>query len=185
MGYRLSKITTRTGDLGTTGLATGERLKKSHQRIQVIGEIDELNSHIGYVLTFTLPPEIAEILLETQHRLFELGAELCTPGQKRIEQAMILSLEVLSTTLNNTLPPLKEFILPGGTPVAATLHIVRAVCRRAERALVGLQEIDSTVNPLSLIYLNRLSDMCFILSRYMNKQHPINELVWVPLNQRS
>jgi cob(I)alamin adenosyltransferase len=183
MGHRLSKITTRTGDLGMTGLATGERIKKSHHRIQVIGEVDELNSHIGYLLTFILPDEIRKVLIETQHRLFELGAELCMPGHCRIGQEMILSLEVLSTALNKTLPPLKEFILPGGAPVVAFMHIVRAVCRRTERALVALQEMDSTVNPLSLIYLNRLSDLCFILSRHLNKVMGVNEQMWDPLTE--
>lgn len=183
MGHRLSKITTRTGDLGMTGLASGERIAKSHPRMVAIGEVDELNSQIGYALTFTLPATVQAILTQTQHYLFELGVELCSPGEVRILPGMIVQLETVSTTLNATVPPLKEFILPGGAPAAAVLHIVRAVCRRAERAVVTLQALDSDINPLALVFLNRLSDLCFILTRHVNMLENIKEPAWEPLNR--
>ncbi len=180
MGHRLSKIYTRTGDKGTTGMADGSRLNKSDLRIQSIGGTDELNSIIGLLLTESLPDECAELLLTIQHQLFDLGAELSLPpGNNRIQPQDTEKLEQALDRLNESLPPLKEFILPGGSKPAALCHLARTVCRRVERDLVALNE-QTPVSELSLSYVNRLSDLFFVLARWLNKwgNHP--DVLWEP-----
>ena len=164
MGNRLSKIVTKTGDDGSTGLATGERISKSHLRIEAIGDIDELNSFIGSALTKIGPMTYGyHFLRDLQHRLFDLGAELSL-REDRIDQDDVATVEKEIETLNEMLPPLKEFIIPGGSQAAARVHICRAVCRRAERHLFKLA-IHEEVNKESLKYLNRLSDFFFVMAR--------------------
>lgn len=164
MGHRLSKITTRTGDGGTTGLATGDRVSKTVPRVAAMGDIDELNSLLGVILTHALPAPLAELLAPVQHELFDLGGELSMPGAELLGAAPVARLEAASAQLNETLPPLKEFVLPGGTAVAAQLHLARAVARRCERSgwLVAQDEV---VSAHALQYLNRLSDFLFIAAR--------------------
>ena len=155
MGHRLSKIVTRTGDKGTTGLSGGARVDKTHPRIEAIGEVDELNSFIGLLLTHVLPDPLRETLVIVQHDLFDLGGELATPGSTVLQERHRQRLEAVVERINAGLPPLKEFILPGGSPAAAFCHVARAVCRRAERRVVGLDRREK-INPQSLSYLNRL-----------------------------
>src|SRR5688572_10915756 len=138
MGNRLSKIVTRTGDAGTTGLATGERVGKSDPRVHALGEVDELNCHLGVVLAHDVPDPVVRMLTRIQHELFNLGGELSMPGSALIKPDDVERLEQDVVTLNDALPPLKEFVLPGGTPAAAAAHLARTVCRRAERALWAL-----------------------------------------------
>lgn len=179
MGHRLSKIATRTGDKGTTGLGDGSRVKKSSARVQVMGEVDELNSWLGLLLAEDLPKQLRETLTNIQHSLFDFGAELCMPGTAKINVDYIRSLEHVLEELNKSLPPLREFILPGGPPGAAVCHLARAVCRRAERSLVVLAEAE-TVNPSALAYLNRLSDLLFVIARTLNNQNGQSEPQWDP-----
>ncbi|MGH8579005.1 MAG: cob(I)yrinic acid a,c-diamide adenosyltransferase [Gammaproteobacteria bacterium] len=179
MGHRLSKIATRTGDQGTTGLGDGSRVKKSSVRIQVMGEVDELNSWLGLLLAKEPSSPLREILTNIQHSLFDLGAELCMPGTEKISVDYIRSLEHTLEELNKALPPLKEFILPGGSPGAAVCHLARSVCRRAERSLVVLAEAE-TVNPSALPYLNRLSDLLFVIARTLATQTDQSEPQWDP-----
>jgi cob(I)alamin adenosyltransferase len=178
MGNRLSKIYTRTGDGGSTGLGDGSRTKKDSPRVDAMGEVDELNSHIGLLLTAgDLPEPMRAGLTRIQHELFELGGELSIPGYTRITEDMVARLERELDALNDTLPPLKEFILPGGSRPAAQCHVARAVCRRAERRLATLIQSE-TVNPAALKYLNRLSDLLFVLSRQINRAAGQAEPVW-------
>ncbi|MGH8613008.1 MAG: cob(I)yrinic acid a,c-diamide adenosyltransferase [Gammaproteobacteria bacterium] len=179
MGHRLSKIATRTGDQGITGLGDGSRVRKSSTRIQVMGEVDELNSWLGLLLAEDLPPQLRETLTNIQHSLFDLGAELCMPGTAKIGVDYVRSLEHTLGELNKALPPLKEFILPGGPPGAAVCHLARSVCRRAERSLVVLAEAE-TVNPPALAYLNRLSDLLFVIARTLVIQTDQSEPQWDP-----
>src|SRR5512139_3647523 len=160
MGHRLSKIYTRTGDDGTTGLGDGSRVAKDCLRVETYGTVDELNSHLGLVLAFEIAPGLHQALSTIQHLLFDLGGELCIPGQQLIAQNHIDWLEQELDKLNAGLPMLKEFILPGGNQPAAACHIARTVCRRAERLLVSLARTES-VNPPALAFLNRLSDFLF------------------------
>jgi len=180
MGNRLTKIYTRTGDDGTTGLGNGERVAKDCPRVEAFGTVDELNSCIGLVLaTPILPPVIRTSLTGIQHRLFDLGGELAVPGRDIILPADTTDLEQVLDELNADLPSLKDFVLPGGTPGAAACHLARAVCRRAERAVIALQR-DDTVNPASVRYLNRLSDLLFVMSRVLCRVDGGSEVLWQP-----
>jgi cob(I)alamin adenosyltransferase len=178
MGHRLSKIYTRTGDNGTTGLGTGDRVNKDHPRVEANGTVDELNSAIGILLVSEeLPTPIANHLTGIQHRLFDLGGELCLPGSNVINEESVTQLESILDEYNANLPPLKEFILPGGDPAAAACHMARAICRRAERRVLTLAH-DEQINPHSLIYLNRLSDLLFVLARALNHGAGHPETLW-------
>ena len=177
MGHRLSKIYTRTGDAGTTGLGDGSRAAKDSARIHALGEVDELNTVIGVLLCESLPAEVADTLLEIQHDLFDLGGELSIPGMTLLSAASVPRLEVLIDACNDALPALKEFILPGGTRAAAQCHVARAVCRRAERAVVSAAE-QGGVSETALGYINRLSDYFFVLSRTLARLEGGSEVMW-------
>ena len=178
MGNRLSKIYTRTGDDGSTGLGDGSRVPKESLRVEAYGTVDEVNSAIGVVLSVaTLPPRIASCLTEVQHDLFDLGGELCIPGHRMIEPAHVERLETEMDGFNEHLPPLKEFILPGGGPAAAACHVARAVCRRAERRCWSLARTEN-VPPEALRYLNRLSDLLFVLARVLARHEQGGEVIW-------
>jgi len=176
MGHRLSKIYTRTGDAGTTGLADGSRVPKNDARVHAMGEIDELNCHIGAVLAQELEPPMRECLVDVQHALFDIGGELAVPGAEVVGAAYVEALETALDGYNADLPPLKEFILPGGGSAASTCHVARAVCRRAERALVGAAG-EFAVNEQSRRYLNRLSDLLFVLARRLARAER-GEVFW-------
>jgi cob(I)alamin adenosyltransferase len=177
MGNRLSKITTRTGDAGDTGLGDGTRVAKDSARIQALGDIDELNSCLGLVLAEKMPAPARRALLQVQHDLFDLGGEVCIPGHRMITDAHVARLEALTQARNAKLKPLKEFILPGGTRASATTHLARAVCRRAERNLVALGRRE-TVNDRARQYLNRLSDLLFVLARDLNRAAKRGDVLW-------
>ncbi|MEE9552107.1 MAG: cob(I)yrinic acid a,c-diamide adenosyltransferase [Gammaproteobacteria bacterium] len=177
MGHRLSKITTRTGDDGTTGLGDGSRVKKDALCIDVMGDVDELNSLIGVLCSYDIPDDINNHLLNIQHALFDLGGELSIPDAETINTSYIESLEDVIESYNQTLPPLEEFILPGGHASAAICHLARAVCRRAERHLVGLSQTNP-VNDNSQKYLNRLSDLLFVFARVLVRQGDGQEILW-------
>ena len=174
---RLSKITTRTGDTGTTGLADGTRLVKSHARIAALGSVDELNSQLGVLLAEELPDDIRIVLLRTQNDLFDLGGALALPAQEVFPQNRIEWLDEQIAHYNADLPPLREFILPGGSRAGALCHVARTVARRAERDLVVLAQNDS-VPQHALPYLNRLSDLLFVLSRCINRSQTVPETLW-------
>jgi len=177
MGHRLSKIVTRTGDAGTTGLGDGSRVAKDSARIDAIGDIDELNSTLGLLLSEPLPDAVAACLTSVQHDLFDLGGELSIPGHVSLTDAHVLRLESAVEDFNADLGALKEFILPGGTRAAAIAHVARTVCRRAERTLVRL----AAAEPLSMDvrrYVNRLSDLLFVLARWIAKQTGEAEFLW-------
>jgi cob(I)alamin adenosyltransferase len=178
VGYRLSKITTRTGDQGTTGLATGTRVAKDSARILAVGAVDELNSWIGLVLAQPAPDEVRAALSEVQHALFEVGAELSLPGTSRITEEDVLGLEALVERFNARLEPLREFVLPGGSEPAAMCHVARTVCRRAETQIVGLHAAEAPGESLLVPYLNRLSDLLFVLARILNKASGTPEPLW-------
>lgn len=177
MGHRLSKIYTRTGDEGTTGLGDGGRISKHSPRVHALGEIDELNSHLGLLLAATLPAGLASALLEIQHDLFDLGGELSIPGATLLPAQASGRLEAHIDSANADLPPLKEFILPSGGEAVARCHVARAVCRRAERAVVALAEAE-TVGPGGLQYLNRLSDLLFVWARVLARAAGGTEVMW-------
>lgn len=177
MGHRLSRIVTRTGDNGTTGLGDGSRVAKDSARIGAIGTVDELNSAIGVVLAERLPENVRALLTDIQHDLFDLGGELSIPGHAAITQDHIDRLEAAVEQFNADLPMLKEFILPGGTREAALAHVARTVCRRAERALVALAA-GETVSTPSRVYLNRLSDLLFVLARALNRASGAPDVLW-------
>lgn len=179
MGHRLSKIYTRTGDDGSTGLGDGSRVAKDSLRIEAIGAVDELNSQIGVLRTQTLPGDTGALLAEIQHRLFDLGGELSIPGREAITSGHVEALEQTLDRLNDRLAPLKEFILPGGSPAAATAHVARSVCRRAERRLIQLHHSE-TLSPLAIGYLNRLSDLLFVLARHLNQAQGHGDVLWQP-----
>jgi cob(I)alamin adenosyltransferase len=177
MGNRLSKIYTRTGDEGSTGLGDGSRVAKENLRVEAYGTVDETNSALGVVLgNPVLPPEIRRALTEIQHDLFDLGGELCIPGHIMIKAAHVDRLESVLDGLNEDLPPLKEFILPGGGPAAAACHLARAICRRAERRCWSLARVES-VSADALKYLNRLSDLLFVMARVLARGAD-GEVVW-------
>ena len=177
MGNRLSKIYTRTGDAGTTGLGNGERVTKDCPRIEAIGAVDELNCTIGRVLVHDLRPEIRNCLQEAQHKLFNLGGELSIPGYQAMKDEDVERLEALLNEFNTQLPPLKEFILPGGGRAAADCHIARATCRRAERRVVSLARDEEVAEPVR-VYLNRLSDLLFVLCRILARDDGGVEVLW-------
>ncbi len=177
MGNRLTKIYTRTGDDGTTGLTDGSRLAKDSLRVEAMGEVDELNSVVGLVLACEIPETVRESLVEVQHDLFDLGGELSMPGHQLVGQERIEWLEVTLDALNSSLPPLKEFILPGGGQAAATYHLARAVCRRTERRLAALGHEES-MSPVACAYINRLSDLLFVLCRVLAREAGEGEVFW-------
>lgn len=177
MGNRLSKIYTKTGDNGTTGLGDGSRIEKDHLIVAAMGDVDELNASIGIVLTASIPIELQTILIQVQHDLFNIGGEICLPNYAILTEASVEYLETSIDTLNAELSPLKEFILPGGTIGAAYCHLARTVCRRAERTLIALnREVD--VTNFSLLYLNRLSDLLFVMCRTINKAADVSDVHW-------
>jgi cob(I)alamin adenosyltransferase len=187
MGNRLSKITTRTGDDGTTGLGDGSRVRKDDARIAAIGEVDELNSHIGVLLCETLPDDVRAALTAIQHDLFDLGGELCMPGHTIVTDEHLARLDAWLAGYNATLPPLKEFILPGGSRAAALAHVCRTVCRRAERMIVALgaaqdaSAASESAAPLAQTprrYVNRLSDLLFVLARVLNRAAGGSDVLW-------
>lgn len=177
MGHRLSKIYTRTGDDGTTGLGDGKRVPKNHPRVEAMGDIDELNSIIGLALTESLPENVHEALVAVQHDLFDLGGELSIPGHELLEEVRVTALEQALDRLNAALPPLKEFILPGGTRAAALCHLARSSCRRAERRVFTLSQAEP-VSRVALPYLNRLSDLFFVIARTLNHSAGMAEPLW-------
>jgi cob(I)alamin adenosyltransferase len=177
MGHRLSKITTRTGDAGETGLGDGSRVPKDSARIGALGEVDELNSVIGLLLAEPVPDTVRDALLGVQHDLFDLGGELSIPGFSALTARQVQRLESLVETFNRDLPPLKEFILPGGARPAALAHLGRTVCRRAERTVVGLARAEQ-VSEAARVYLNRLSDLLFVIGRVLNRHAGVGDVLW-------
>lgn len=177
MGHRLSKIYTRTGDDGSTGLGDGSRVNKDDARVEAFGDVDEFNSALGVLLTHDLPEALRTQLTRVQHDLFNLGGELCIPGYVMIKQEDCERLEQLIDHYNAGLPPLKEFIIPGGSPAAAACHLARTVCRRAERRVVALAR-GAIINQHALIYLNRLSDLLFVLARVLARKEGASEEQW-------
>src|ERR1700745_732666 len=178
MGNRLSKIYTRTGDDGTTGLGDGSRVPKDSPRVEAYGTVDELNSAVGVVLAVPgVPAAVAACLTEVQHELFDMGGELCIPSHRVITAPQVARLEELLDGFNDALPPLKEFILPGGGPAAAACHLARTVARRAERRVWALARSEE-VSPELLKYLNRLSNLLFVLARVLARHERGAELQW-------
>ncbi len=179
------KIYTKTGDKGTTALFGGERVAKNHPRLEAYGTVDELNSHLGLALAFVSDEKLKKIVLDLQNDLFDLGGDLATPLEKtkleitRISDSYIIKLENIIDELQNELPELRSFILPGGTPAAGQLQVARAVCRNAERKTVALAE-NFDINEKVIIYLNRLSDLLFVLARYANFIENVKEPIWEP-----
>ena len=168
MGNRLSQIATRTGDAGTTGLGDNSRVSKNSLRVHAMGEVDELNSHIGVLLCEDMPQPIRQLLVEIQHQLFNLGGELSIPGFELLKPQAVMALDEALDTYNAPLPKLKEFILPAGTRGAALAHVCRTVARRAERSLVALGN-EEALKEAPRQYLNRLSDLMFVLARTLNR----------------
>lgn len=180
MKQRLNRIVTRTGDRGETGLSDGSRLSKGHQRIETLGSVDELNSHLGLLACLPgLTTDWLEQLTHIQHQLFELGGELAIPGHYRLDDSDLNWLEQQISVHNSELPPLMEFVLPGGSPANAQAHVARTCCRKAERDWVRLSA-DTELNPISQAYLNRLSDYLFVLSRRIQQQLGLPEFCWNP-----
>jgi cob(I)alamin adenosyltransferase len=177
MGHRLSRIYTRTGDAGTTGLGDGSRVGKDAPRVAALGDVDELNSVIGLLLCEELPDDVRAALTGIQHDLFDLGGEMSIPGAKLLADTQPARLEKILDGWNDQLGPLKEFILPGGTRAAALTHLARTVCRRAERSVVALAHNESVSNA-SRQYLNRLSDLLFVLGRWLNKSAGCGDVLW-------
>ena len=177
MGNRLSKIYTRTGDNGTTGLGDGSRVEKDAARIEAIGTIDELNSAIGLMLTESLPASLESLLIDVQHRLFDIGGSLSMPGTDIPTNNLVELLEQALDQMNDELEPLKEFILPGGSRAAALCHLARSICRRAERRVISLARSES-IPELPAQYLNRLSDLLFVMARTINKEAGVADVFW-------
>ena len=171
MGKRLTQIATRTGDDGTTGLGDNTRVSKASARPMAMGDVDELNSHIGLLLCEDMPADVRELLIDIQHQLFNLGGELSIPGFELLKDEALAQLDAALERHNATLPRLQEFILPAGTRAAAQAHICRTVARRAERAVVALEQHEA-VRAAPRRYLNRLSDLMFVLSRVLNRHRP-------------
>ena len=179
MANRLTKIYTRTGDDGSTGLGDGSRIAKDDPRINALGTVDELNSSIGLLLAESLPGPVARRLECVQNDLFDLGAELSLPGEQRLQSAQVARLEQWLDEFNASLAPLVEFILPGGCRGAAACHVARTVCRRAERILTTLLRAGK-IERISVQYLNRLSDLLFVLCRIINREHGVADVYWTP-----
>ncbi|MEO0997472.1 MAG: cob(I)yrinic acid a,c-diamide adenosyltransferase [Pseudomonadota bacterium] len=178
MGNRLTKIYTRTGDDGTTGLGDGTRVAKDAPRVEAYGTVDETNSAIGMIMALdTVPEHVRRVLLEVQHDLFDLGGELCIPGHVAVTEAFVTRLERELDAMNAELPTLKEFILPGGGPAAAACHLARTICRRAERRVQTLAH-EQDISPLALRYLNRLSDLLFVIARVLARAESGSEILW-------
>lgn len=178
MGNRLSKIYTRTGDDGTTGLGDGSRTDKDGLRVEAYGTVDEANSAIGLVLAIdAVPVDVRECLVEVQHDLFELGGELCIPGHEAITATFVERLEKDLDRLNADLPALKDFILPGGGPAAAACHLARTIVRRAERRVLSLRKAESVRDEV-IHYLNRLSDLLFVIARVLARAESGQEVIW-------
>jgi cob(I)alamin adenosyltransferase len=184
MGNRLTKIYTRTGDQGETGLGNGSRAPKDNLRVEAYGTVDELNSIIGMVLAHDLPPAVRHCLEDIQHDLFDLGGEFSVPGHTAIEASYVSRLERILDGFNADLPVLKEFILPAGGHATATCHLARSVCRRAERRAVSLSHQED-LNPAAISYLNRLSDLLFVIARVLARFENGNEILWQPGKNRS
>ena len=182
MANRLSKIYTRTGDAGTTGLGDGTRVAKDSMRIVAMGDVDELNSVIGIMLTEPISNKIRDCLTRVQHDLFDMGGEICMPGFAMIKKERVSALETILDEWNDTLAPLKEFILPGGNRAAAYCHLARTVCRRAERQMIALNngeiKAEHKLTEISLQYINRLSDLLFVLCRILNKEAGVPDVLW-------
>jgi cob(I)alamin adenosyltransferase len=184
MGHRLSKIYTRTGDEGTTGLGDGTRVSKDHPRVEAYGTVDETNSAIGVILAVPgITPDIQRCLTDVQHDLFDLGGELCIPGCSVIEESYVERLENELDAFNDPLPPLEDFILPGGGAASAACHVARTTCRRAERQVWTLSTHEP-VNEFSLKYLNRLSDLLFVLARTLVRHERGGEVIWEKARNR-
>lgn len=177
MATRLSKIATRTGDDGTTGLGDGSRTYKDALRVQAMGDVDELNSHLGLLLCEDMPADLREELVTIQHDLFDLGGELCIPGFSLLKDEHVSRIDTLLAKYNATLPVLAEFILPAGSRAASQAHVCRTVCRRAERAIVALGKAD-TLNAHPRQYVNRLSDLMFVLARVLNRHAGGGDVLW-------
>ena len=180
MGNRLSKIYTRTGDDGTTGLADGSRVGKDSLRIEAMGQVDHLNAFVGAIFCQAdVPQHVAEVLARVQHELFDLGAELCIPGSVFITDAHVDWVEQQLDEINQNLGPLENFILPGGAPAAAQAHLARTACRNAERTVLALSRQDGTVNGALRRYLNRLSDFLFVIARELNRCAGRPDVIWM------
>ena len=177
MGNRLTQIATRTGDDGTTGLGDNQRVPKDHLRIHAMGDVDELNSHIGLLLCEPLPGAVRDLLVEVQHQLFNLGGELSIPGYELLKPEAVLALDEALAAHNAALPRLQEFILPAGTRAASQAHVCRTVARRAERAIVALGNAEP-VRDAPRQYLNRLSDLMFVLARVLNRVDGGDDVYW-------
>ena len=177
MGNRLSQIATRTGDAGTTGLGDNQRVSKNNLRVHAMGDVDELNSHIGVLLCEPVPPAIRPLLVEVQHQLFNLGGELSIPGYELLKTQAVIDLDQALARFNAQLPKLQEFILPAGTRAASLAHVCRTVARRAERSVVALGDAES-VNEAPRHYLNRLSDLMFVLARVLNRVDGGDDVYW-------
>ena len=177
MANRLSKIYTRTGDMGTTGLGDGTRVAKDSLRVVAMGDVDELNSVLGLLLTEPLSAKIRDCLTRVQHDLFDMGGEICIPGYNLIKAERVTALESILDEWNDNLPPLKEFILPGGSRAAAYCHLARTVCRRAERQMHTLNTQEK-ITEISLQYINRLSDLLFVLCRVLNVEAGMPDVLW-------
>ena len=175
MGHRLSRIYTRTGDAGSTGLADGSRIAKNAPRIEALGAVDELNSSVGLLLAERLPRDVRSCVSDVQHDLFDLGGELAIPGHTILNAGHIRRLETLLDRFNAKLPPLKDFVLPAGTRAAGCAHLARAICRRAERRVVALND---AAPAFALRYLNRLSDLFFVLARVLNRRTGQGDVLW-------
>lgn len=181
MGKRLTQIATRTGDAGTTGLGDGRRVDKDHLRICAMGDVDELNSEIGVLLTEDIPVSVAvelkKLFSKIQHDLFDLGGELCIPNYTLLKEEQVAQLDQWLEKYNSILPRLEEFILPGGTRAAAQAHVCRTVCRRAERSIVKLGR-NEDINDMPRQYVNRLSDLLFVLARVLNRAAGGSDVLW-------
>jgi cob(I)alamin adenosyltransferase len=185
MNDRLTSIITKTGDDGSTGLGDGSRISKNDIRIQAIGDVDELNSQLGLLVSDTsLPGDIAGLLQQVQHRLFDLGAELSVPGYTALNESHVSVLEQAVQTHIADLPPLREFILPGGCAQAAQAHVCRSVCRRAERSVVALNTAEP-VSDAARHYLNRLSDCLFVIARVLNQRAKISDIFWQAADKKA
>jgi cob(I)alamin adenosyltransferase len=183
MGHRLSKIYTRTGDKGETGLGDGSRIEKDHIRVEAFGTVDELNSIIGMILAHDIPDQVSQCLNKIQHHLFDLGGELCMPDYTALDESYISHLENRLDNFNAELPMLKEFILPAGGHATSSCHLARTVCRRAERRVVSLAK-DEEISPFSIQYLNRLSDLLFVVARVLARHENGSEVLWQPYQEK-
>ncbi|MDM7463752.1 MAG: cob(I)yrinic acid a,c-diamide adenosyltransferase [Tepidimonas taiwanensis] len=177
MGNRLTQIATRTGDGGTTGLGTNQRVSKNSLRVHAMGDVDELNSHIGLLLCEPMPDDVRDVLVEIQHQLFNLGGELSIPGYELLKPDAVLALDEALAHYNARLPRLQEFILPAGTRAAALAHVCRTVARRAERSVVALGN-EEAIHDAPRQYLNRLSDLLFVLARVLNRMDGGDDVYW-------